>query len=325
MKRGYLALGLLLAFGVLETGARLAQPWLARTTPAYYFRTYLRALLRKDPELIWVGVPGATAEIANGAGETIPYKLNSLGWRDDEFLLLRNPANALALGDSFTFGTGVRAPDRYTERLEKMFRGLDVWNLGVMGYAPDQELLLAERWFPPVPWRFVILQLANNDLADVARHEWRGLHATTGVPSALADSISRRLVTDVSEAWNLFAYFAILGSEIPSHARLEEGLGRLLFSVRETAKLSRQRGIPLFVLQASDWGEGAYGAKIAGQYRDGVQNLAREEGFVFLEAGPQELLPAPDSHWTAAAHARVAEQLRPLVKAALFPPVGPKH
>ena len=135
---------MLLVCGLLELGARLAQPWLESHVSFYYYRSILKALVLKNPELIWMGRPAAKALIRNPLGELIPYQQNSLGWRDEEFQLLRSPFNALVLGDSFSFGAGVRAEDRFSERLEKMFSGLDVWNLGVMGYAPDQELLLAQ-------------------------------------------------------------------------------------------------------------------------------------------------------------------------------------
>jgi hypothetical protein len=319
-RRSYALLALVAFAALLEGGARLAQPWLAARAPAYYYRQYLSALVTKSPVLVWEGKPNASAVIANPLGEKIGYRLNRLGWRDDEFVPFRKVGNALALGDSFTFGIGVAGEKRYTELLERAFLGLDVWNLGVMGYAPDQYLLLAERWLPPVPWRFLLLQLSNNDVADVAQHGWRGLNSATGIPSALEPPFSQSLVSGFSEAWNLVAYFALLRGERLPEARLEDGLRRLLFSLRETAKLARARQVPLLVIQATDWGEPAYGAKIAREYRDGVIALAREQGFGLMEAAPEELLPPPDLHWTAAAHHHVAEKLVPAVREILFPP-----
>ncbi|MGZ3717867.1 MAG: SGNH/GDSL hydrolase family protein [Bdellovibrionota bacterium] len=309
----------MLATGV-ELAARFAQPLLRRSTPAYYYRQYMDALLNPDPVFVWVGKPNAQAEIGNSREEKISYRLNKLGWRDKDFNPIEMPGNALVLGDSFSFGLGVKEEDRFSEVLEQYYRGLDVWNLGVMGYAPDQYLLLAERWLPPVPWTFLLVQLSNNDVSDVAQHTWKGINATSGIPAALEPPFSHRLVSGISEGWNLLAYFGILGpeSKLPED-RLEDGLKRLLFSLTEIAKLARQRRIPLIVMQATDWGGVAYGEKVAGEYRNGVIQVAKDQGFALMEAGPQELLPMPDLHWTPAAHRKVADALSPEVFKILYP------
>lgn len=308
-----------MAAAAVELGARLAQPFLTAHFPAYHFRRYLSALAQKDPVFGWVGKPGAHAEIRNSLGVAVDYRLNHLGWRDKEFNPIEMVGNALVLGDSFSFGLGVEQADRFSEKLESYYRGLDVWNLGVIGYAPDQYLLLAERWLPPIPWKFVLVQLSNTNVADVAGHTWRGIHSATGIPAALEPPFSHSLVSGISEGWNLLAYFGALGREKFSETELEDGLHRLLFSLREIARLARARRVPMIVMQATDWGEAAYGKKMAADYRNGVVNLARAENFSLMEAGEQDLLPAPDLHWTAAAHRKVADELSPEVFQILFP------
>lgn len=302
----------------LEGGARLARPLLARSTPAYYYRQYLEQLVVPDPELVWKGRPNADVTIENPLGEKISYKLNALGWRDRDFNPLEKVGNALVLGDSFSFGLGVEYGKRYTDLLENGFRGLDVWNRGVMGYAPNQYLKLAERWLPPVPWKFVLVQLSNNDVADVAQHEWVNRHSSTGIPAALRPPATHGMVSQWSEAWNLATYFGVLSNPRLSEERLQDGVDRLLFSMREIAKLANERKIPMLVLMASDWGEPAYGKKIADAYRNGMIAVAKEQGFGLAEAGPIDLLPAPDLHWSAKGHHRVAEMLVPAIRDILF-------
>lgn len=304
----------------MEIGARLAQPALVARVPAYHDRPYERALVTADPVFGWSNKPGAHAVIPNALGEGIDYRLNRLGWRDKEFNPIEMPGNALLLGDSFAFGVGVREQNRFSERLEENFRGLDVWNLAVMGYAPDQQLLLAERWLPPVPWRFVLLQLSSGSLAGVAGHVWRGIHSLSGIPAAVEPPFSRSLVSGISEGWNLLVY-AALQSHPPSAQALQDGLERLLFSVSEIAKLANLRHVPMIVMQASDWGEPVYGPKVAEAYRSGVVALARAENFSLMEAGPQELFP--DGYWTAAAHRHVGDLLSPEVYKILFPAPAP--
>ena len=319
-------MSLVLALAVVEIAARLAKPLLSASVPAYYDRQYLAALTSPDPVFAWVGKPGSQAAIRNPLGETIDYRLNHLGWRDKEFNPIEMPGNALVLGNSFAFGIGVREQDRFSEKLEENFRGLDVWNLGMMGYAPDQYLLQAERWLPPLPWRLAVLQLSRDDVAVVAGHGWKGIHSSTGIPAALEPPFSHSLVSGISEGWNLVAFFGLFGGT-PSTESLAEGLKRALFSVREVAHLASLRHIPLIVLQATDWGESGNGNKFAQDYREGVVALAKEENFSLMEAGTQELLPAPDRHWTSAAHRKVADALSPEVYKILFPaqPAAPKR
>jgi hypothetical protein len=71
------------------------------------------------------------------------YKTNSKGLRDREYPLLK-PAGKiriLAIGDSFTFGTGIAYGERYTDRLESAFDDLEVISMAVPGSGHDQQLM----------------------------------------------------------------------------------------------------------------------------------------------------------------------------------------
>ena len=80
-------------------------------------------------------------------GGAQPSRINSHGWRDAE-RSFDKPAGVrriVVLGDSFTFGVGVDAVERYTDVLEKMAgSNLEVLNLGMNAVGPDQELLVLE-------------------------------------------------------------------------------------------------------------------------------------------------------------------------------------
>jgi len=312
LRRGlpYLALLMVLLLGAAEFSARLAQSWLERSVPAYYYRQYFSALIESNPVLVWSGRPGAKAEITNSKGEKIEYRMNGLGWRGPEFTPLSQPANALVLGDSFSFGTGVREQAVYSRVLEESFSNLHVWNLAQMGYAPDQHLLLAQRWLTAFPWRFLVVQLANNDVADVAGHIWVNPNSASGIPSAIEPPASHAWFSGFSEAWNLFAFWRLHAQERAlSEAELSKGLERLLFSLRHTFALAKERGVPVVILQASDWGELAYGEKISAAYQDGVRALSSEFKAPLVEMRGAELLPIPDLHWTENAHKNAAENV----------------
>jgi len=77
--------------------------------------------------------------------------VNSEGFRDHEYQLAKPPHTfrIVAVGDSFTFGAGVKAEEAYAKRLEGMlnerFSGIgtrfEVLNIGVPGYNTHQELV----------------------------------------------------------------------------------------------------------------------------------------------------------------------------------------
>jgi hypothetical protein len=320
--RRFFLLGFCLLILFLEGSVRLAQPWLRRISPTYYYRQYMETLLRPSPVLVWEGIPGSEAQIANSAGRTLSYKRNSLGWREGEFAPFGAAVNGLVLGDSFSFGMGVAKEERFSEQLEQRLPGMNVWNQGEIGYAPDQYLLLAERWLPPFPWNFLVIQLSNNDLNDVAGHIWVAPHSTTGIPAELRAPPPYHWISGASELWNLFAYFALLEKEKRlSDEKLEDGLKRLLFSLRQTVVLAQARKVPVILLQASDWGEQAYGSRLAAAYREGVTALVKDLSIPLLEAkaDAQGLLPFPDLHWTAHSHARAADLLLPELRRILSP------
>jgi hypothetical protein len=312
---GWLLSGLVF-LALCELGARLAQPLLVRSVPAYYYRQYRDALLRKDPMLVWSGRPGASAEIVNTRGEKISYRMNSLGWRGREFAPLTKPANALLLGDSFTFGLGVAEGSSYSRQLEKSLPGVNVWPFAHMGYAPDQHMLVAQRWLTVFPWAFLVLQFSNNDLLEVSEHEWRKIHSASGIPAVLAPPADHVWFTDRLEFWDAFFYWRRFARQKAlGEGELRAGYGRLMFSLEKTLELARERGIPVILLQATDWGQSLYGEKWAADYRAGILSLAGRFGASLVEMQGVDLLPAPDAHWTEASHRLAADRLLAQLKA----------
>ena len=85
--------------------------------------------------------------------ELIPDRknINSHGLRDQEFSLQKpmNTFRILAVGDSYTYGQGVKSEETYVKQLEAMLnrkrghRGIryEVLNAGVPGYNTQQELI----------------------------------------------------------------------------------------------------------------------------------------------------------------------------------------
>ena len=151
---------LLLFIGVAEGVARLwYRPERIRYDGIFeYDRDKVYALKRNLTHGVFVGMPVRT---------------NSFGHRDHE-IPLRKPENGfrvLAVGDSVTFGHGVRAEDAWPERLERRLAArfpalqVEVVNTAVPGNSPFQEYYDLERALPLEP-DAVVIQFVLNDVVE---------------------------------------------------------------------------------------------------------------------------------------------------------------
>jgi hypothetical protein len=117
-----------------------------------------------DAELGWAPVPNYSS-LVTGA-RTIHFKHNSLGLRDEEFILDAKPT-IMFLGDSFVWGLDSEANERFTELLKPKIPDYKILAAGVSGYGTDQEYLLLKRLWPKVKAAVVVLIFcAQNDRLD---------------------------------------------------------------------------------------------------------------------------------------------------------------
>lgn len=124
-----------------------------------------------DPELGWKHVPGAETQwTEEGNGHIV---INSLGHRDRERSESKRPGvfRIGIFGDSMTEGVQVNLPETYAYRLQELLsspsRPIEVFNFGVNGYSPQQELLQFRREGPRNHLDLVILAtFLDNDVAD---------------------------------------------------------------------------------------------------------------------------------------------------------------
>lgn len=114
-------------------------------------------------------------EIVSGVGRTeVPIRTNSLGLRNAE-VVQSKPAGdfrILALGDSVTFGWGLRGEDTYPSQLASLLATLrptqrfEVINAGVSGYGTWQQALWLEEAGLALQPDVVIVQVHLNDASD---------------------------------------------------------------------------------------------------------------------------------------------------------------
>ena len=107
-------------------------------------------------------------------GATLTYRINSLGFRGPETTVAKPPGTfrIVGLGDSFTFGEGVRQEDTFLAVLQaELGAGTEVLNFGVLGYDTEAEVNLlrfeALRFEPDL----VVLCLFMNDAGGGSQHD----------------------------------------------------------------------------------------------------------------------------------------------------------
>lgn len=126
-------------------------------------------LVQHDPLLGWTLTPGASGEHRHHDYHT-QYRINEAGFRFDPAVQAIGgavPREAI-VGDSFTFGLGVRDNETFVSLLNTQ-RGTNTLfiNCGVPGYSTDQEILITQRDVVKLkPVRIWLAVCLVNDLVD---------------------------------------------------------------------------------------------------------------------------------------------------------------
>lgn len=165
--------GVVLALLIGEIGARLlvaAPPAPRLTEPAD------SSAFEQTEEGLYVYKPGASFshvyDVAAdprgyyGAEGRVDYRINGLGHRGAGISIEKPPGvrRILCLGDSFTFGEGVREEDTWPRRLERLAGPrTQVINAGVQGYDLYHEALYLDRYGQFLQPDVVVIGFFMND------------------------------------------------------------------------------------------------------------------------------------------------------------------
>jgi hypothetical protein len=170
--------------------------------------------LKREPEPMFSMIPSHEWGHRYGSNErgyfdpdnSVRYKLNSAGFRDDEFREERDPSRlrVALLGDSFAFGEGVKREDTAAERIERILTQragcpVDVYNFAVPGYASIHEAWQLEstvsRYSPDlvVVWYFLNDVEVEGTMAFLGRDNPAIFFATYRRFSAVARFVGARL------------------------------------------------------------------------------------------------------------------------------------
>ncbi len=138
--------------------------------------------LAPDPAMGYTYAPGLAAHPVPFEADqaqstysisTVSLGYNGVGFRDDG---LHGGSFAVVVGDSYASCASVEPEECWVELLERQ-TGQDFANLGVVGYAPQQEQRMLARYGLPLEPRLVIWTFFANDLNDAWRFEQFGTGA----------------------------------------------------------------------------------------------------------------------------------------------------
>jgi lysophospholipase L1-like esterase len=168
-------------------------------------------------------VPGARFRVLYGDAEDgVEMSVNALGLRGPPVERAKSPGTfrVLALGDSFTFGVGVRDEDTFVRRIEAALAKdgpAEVLNAGVQGYnTRDEVIYLEHRWGHLDPDLVLITFFLNDAYSDAAILN-RGEDFDVGGEGASAVGRWSRIVEFAEHGWRVRAARSAVEEHYEAH------------------------------------------------------------------------------------------------------------
>ncbi|MCA1405022.1 SGNH/GDSL hydrolase family protein [Ensifer sp. IC3342] len=230
----------------------------------------------------------------------VPVRINSIGLRDREFVANRasvDRVRTIMLGDSLTFGWGVRSEDTPAKQLEALLNGTsdtqpryEVINAGVGNYNTRMEVayFLAEGYKldPDV----VVLNYFINDAEPTPhrKQSWLSEHSRAYVVfSSAIDKLSRLLLG--RSDWKTY-YRDLYGPEEPGWQQAKAAIHRL-------ATFCRERGYKLILVNYPELHEVKHYP--FPEVTEAVKRVAASGQIPFLDLRPSVADLAPDTLWVS--------------------------
>lgn len=168
-----------------------------------------------------------------GTSGRVDYRINNVGFRGEDISVDKPPGmrRILCLGDSFTFGEGVREEDAWPQRLGRLAGPrTQVINAGVQGYDLDHEALYLFLYGRQLDPDVVVVAFFMNDampFGETVSHHER-MTETSAEPSGFAEvsALWRLLERRRATARRSRAYLRDLRRSFSSR-RWEEARGRI--------------------------------------------------------------------------------------------------
>ena len=155
-----------MVLAALEGTARIYRLFIAAPSVEY---GYPKGLYTWDPCCEYRYTPGFRGFFEGRLYDQVPIRINSSGYRDEEFTRAHPPdARRVAfLGDSVSVGAGVRAEDRFSDRLRGRVvaaRRLETLNFAVNSYTSWHYAQQTRAVLPDYAPDLVVVGLCLNDV-----------------------------------------------------------------------------------------------------------------------------------------------------------------
>jgi len=279
---------------------------------------------------------------------SFPVHTNSYGLRDDEFPLLPdvNTFRIICLGDSLTFGNGVRFEDAWPKQLQAILNRqegssrVQVINAGVSAYDTWQEIDYLEKYGIEFRPKVVIVGFYANDVVpkplvmpiilssveepgSLKREGWKGLLSDEVVHLLkrsrtllfLQDRIGK--LTNFVRSSSQYSHKEAMLLGLP-HPFIEEGWKQVDMSLRKLQQLSESHGfqVLLVVFPMEDQIVGQYGSD---GYQVRLRRIVENIGIPVVDLMPAfrsavdgfgSLFIEWDGHPNARAYGIAAEEVR---------------
>ncbi len=259
-------------------------------------------------------IPGASAVL-----QGVPVAINSQGLRDRESEYAPRPGvtRILALGDSVTFGWGVKLEDTYPKVIERLLNGADerdryeVLNCGVGNYTTTRIIGLYNWELYKYQPSVVLFAFYLNNANDAPDSRLKFLFDTPLEFPVFLWSRLQAVTTraGLSRGFDEF-YRGLYAEESPQFVRFRASLSNFLRELREEGKTVVVASVP----DARNLAQPTYRFQFV---TDRVAAIARAQGAHFVDLFPalqgipaDQILNTPeDRHPNADGHRRMAEAL----------------
>lgn len=122
------------------------------------------------------------------------HHINADGFRDAKPDTSRGPVTVV-IGDSFPMGLAVAPAETFPEQLEALVPGHQVYNMGVQGYGPDQELVNFERFGAVLSPEVIVVSIyPANDLGDLLKNNLLLVDSSSGGLAAVHPNIVEQMM-----------------------------------------------------------------------------------------------------------------------------------
>jgi hypothetical protein len=242
-------------------------------------RRYM-TVLELDDRLFFKNPP-----LYRGTYNSVEITTNELGFRERPLRPhAAGSARILILGDSVTFGWGVRADDAFPRKLERrlqLSRGtpVETINSGVPGYNTAQELAVLRVYQDRLQPDSVLLVYVDNDIdaIDPARVHMGVPPNPWDDPRGAADYLLSR-----SRFYFMLRHFLPVltgrAADSPAERRRSPGWQNSMTSLQQIARICRSRGIPFTVFHFRMLDDA-----ISHALNEDLQRQAQTETFYFCD------------------------------------------